>query len=149
MRYPGRALVAVVLALAVLVARPRPPAVHASEVWCWDDPAVLVDGVPIAINLGIRTHQLSAIDAIDITIEVPAGVTVRMLALERAHITPTVQFAPTGAENRVTVTVVLHAQDSFDYAVNLLNAGQAAIMPQTTTAFANQVYVGSIPLRDE
>jgi hypothetical protein len=151
-------LVAGVMTLAVIIAAAwRPQPAHASEVWCWDDPVLMIDGVPIALNLGIRTAHLDAVEEIDIAVEVPRGTPIRVLYIERGSITPKVRFnypadsdfdQPVGPINSARVTVTVKAAHTFDYAVNILNVGDTTIAPRTDTAYTNRQYVGWIQLRD-
>jgi hypothetical protein len=151
------AIAGVMLAILAVAGLCWPRAASASDVWCWDDPVLLIDGVPIAVNLGIQQQHLDIIESIDITVEVPPGTTAGILYVERGTVTPRVRLSypggapretdPHGGVDSATVTVHVRARDSFDYLVNILNPADLAIAPQTTTASANSDHVARVQLR--
>jgi hypothetical protein len=97
----------------------------AFDVWCYDDPIILVDGVPQSITVGIPQSDVShLIGPVVVTVEAPAGHTVTLGAplpgpfqvltniipssnhFSTSPVVRTTTIVPADARFNVTVTVV-------------------------------------------
>src|SRR5215208_5994244 len=109
--------VAFILFVLSTVAALAPPRAAADQTWCWDDPVVAVSGRLVSISVGVYGEPLAvdaAVDAAQITIIVPTGVSAQLVAESNLYFPEQVSFEARetwtpGQPIPVTVTVRFEA----------------------------------------
>jgi hypothetical protein len=92
----GRAALAALGGLALVAAgivQSRPAGAY--ELWCFDDPTVLINGRAVHINLGIQADQatiLGSLASASIVVHVPQGVTTQFVSAANTWYPETVTF---------------------------------------------------------
>jgi hypothetical protein len=96
MRRIATLMTAIALVVGAVAAPWHASVAGASDVWCWDDPILEIDGELVAVDLGIRESDLGAVQSAEITVYLPEGMPARVVYIESGRIRPNVRFVYTG-----------------------------------------------------
>ena len=75
-------LTVLVLALAATALPMAPQPAEASDVWSWDDPVFEVNGQRVAVNLGVRQKDVTAVTGATVNLTVYVGSQDRVVIME-------------------------------------------------------------------